>query len=280
MMSIKEIKAQLDQRGIGYEGVLEKSELLKLLNETPSSGSSSSVISMSVSELKEIVRSLAGRVSQCNEKIDLYNLARELLSKKTCSICLDHLLLSPSEVVLKPPCCQSYYHDHCLRDWVFKSVVEGGIYPHKCPSCSEVMEDSFVVKKLVQAGNDPKYLRYIASVEGIKRQRNLSSTPLSSVELQQLRDLGFRSCPKCHAWIEKGPAMEAFGIPVAEGCDKMTCRCGCQFCYNCGALNADCSCTGPEHGFFSHQEVMSDYPRSHLESSSGALFAGISNLFH
>lgn len=42
-----------------------------------------------------------------------------------------------------------------------------------------------------------------------------------------------RQCLRCKAWINK-----------TQGCDKMTCRCGYQFCYVCGSEGARCACTG------------------------------------
>jgi hypothetical protein len=133
-----------------------------------------------------------------------------------------------------------------------------------------------VTQKVIRP-SDPngRYLRYVSVVDGLKQLRaKKARSSMSDEEQRALHRQGFRKCPGCGAWIEKGPAMEAFGVPLAEGCDKMTCRCGCQFCYRCGALNANCSCTGADHGFFSHQEVLDEYPRSHLGSSGllGNLF--------
>jgi len=42
-----------------------------------------------------------------------------------------------------------------------------------------------------------------------------------------LIDSKYKSCPKCRIKIDK-----------FEGCNKVTCRCGCVFCYVCGkAIN-------------------------------------------
>eukprot|EP00971_Amphidinium_carterae_P168803 3344470-Amphidinium_carterae.1 len=40
--------------------------------------------------------------------------------------------------------------------------------------------------------------------------------------------LGIRRCPGCQALIQKQ------GDGLITGCDKMTCRCGCMFCFKCG----------------------------------------------
>lgn len=231
-------------------------------------------VAMSVSDLRDLIRSLAGRPSQCTEKQDLFNLAKQLLNRKTCLVCLDELLVTASDTVIRLPCCGSVLHTSCLGEWILKSTQEG-VYPHKCVCCAAVLEDQFITKRILVPGDaSGKYLRYVAALDGLNQLRNnKGKSSMSQHEQEALRRQGFRKCPSCGAWIEKGPALEAFGIPVAEGCDKMTCRCGCQFCFKCGALNAACTCTGADHGFFSHQEVLSDYPRSHVGSSG--LFGGL-----
>lgn len=62
------------------------------------------------------------------------------------------------------------------------------------------------------------------------------NNPAEDVKLKSLatRNL-WRQCVKCNHMIE-----------LAEGCYHMTCRCGYDFCYNCGAewkdKKATCSC--------------------------------------
>ena len=43
--------------------------------------------------------------------------------------------------------------------------------------------------------------------------------------LELIKTSQWKYCPHCSNVVEK-----------AEGCDHMTCRCGCEFCYKCGAV--------------------------------------------
>jgi hypothetical protein len=45
----------------------------------------------------------------------------------------------------------------------------------------------------------------------------------------------FKQCPKCKRWIEKN-----------QGCDHMTCKCGCEFCYRCGKKGCNYNCKIPK----------------------------------
>jgi E3 ubiquitin-protein ligase RNF144 len=41
----------------------------------------------------------------------------------------------------------------------------------------------------------------------------------------------FKQCPFCKVWVEK-----------SDGCDHMKCRCGMEFCYECGGVYKECEC--------------------------------------
>ena len=283
-LTVRQLKEKAEQRGIDISNVVEKSDLIDLLRQGKHNFSESSrqpeneisgaspPIAMSVSDLRDIVRSSAGRTSQCSEKQDLFNLAKSLLDGKNCQMCTEKFFLSYSEIVVRmSSCCNSIFHQNCLSKWLLTSVVEQGQYPPKCPSCAALLSDGFITKSVITpASTGGMYLRYISAVDGIKRLRKSErESRMSAKEESELRALGYRKCPKCSSWIEKGPSMEAFGIPMVEGCDKMTCRCGCKFCFKCGSVDAKCNCTSPEHGFFSHEEVLDSYPRSNITSPAG-----------
>lgn len=62
--------------------------------------------------------------------------------------------------------------------------------------------------------------------EECPQDRDIASTS------QLAEELGWRRCLGCHAFVEH-----------REACQHMTCRCGAEFCYVCGARWRTCSCT-------------------------------------
>lgn len=61
----------------------------------------------------------------------------------------------------------------------------------------------------------------------------------------------FKKCTKCKFWVEK-----------SEGCNQMTCRCGYEFCYVCGAKLGTCKCPQfSEHDFdYGEEDVHAAHP--------------------
>jgi len=60
----------------------------------------------------------------------------------------------------------------------------------------------------------------------------------------------FRQCARCRCWVER-----------AEGCEKVTCRCGYRFCHKCGSPEARCGCTPLNHVFYDHATVLNNWGR-------------------
>lgn len=59
---------------------------------------------------------------------------------------------------------------------------------------------------------------------------------------------GIRVCKQC-----------GNGVTKSSGCNKMKCRCGYRFCYECGTENARCGCTPAEHGFIDNVTGRGDF---------------------
>ena len=81
----------------------------------------------------------------------------------------------------------------------------------------------------------------------------------------EMHSEGLRRCPHCGVYIEK----------MEGGCDKLTCRCGCKFCFKCGVLNADCECTASFHHFIPHESVMNNYQGFAFEDLLGDLWVRV-----
>lgn len=259
-LSIRELKSLLIDRGIDFRSALYRDDLVALLDNPIAPR-----ISMSVSALRALIRHSAGRPGTCSEKIDLFHLAKQLLKDRKCLICLEPLLSTVSESVVPFSCCDLVVHQPCCSQWLLSSQV---VDP-KCLNCLNRVESNFITTIL----NAQDYDKYTKIMNGI---RNMSNPNSEGTEFDdQMLKQGFKKCPKCKVWIEKGPSMEMFGMVVAPGCDKMTCRCGAKFCFKCASINAECHCTSDEHGFFSQQDVLQEYPGASI--SSPAQFLG--NLF-
>ena len=113
--SVKDLKAALKQLGVSTDGLLEKDELIRALRDAEASRESqpsSSSQENSTSELKDVIRHLAGRTTGCFEKTDLISRARLLLNDrkaKACPVCLDELL-DDARSIIYLNCCPKIHN--------------------------------------------------------------------------------------------------------------------------------------------------------------------------
>jgi len=155
-------------------------------------------------------------------------------------------------------CCRVPFHHSCAERYAL-SAVEQGKVPLKCPvpGCSSAWSAGLLAWVL----DEVQLARYNTVVNAVEAHRAVEAegnNPTSPRSVAILERLGFRPCPRCGVFIQKQPD------GLLSGCDKMTCRCGCMFCFKCGVEAriggvARCRCVGTHHVFIPQAQVLSNY---------------------
>lgn len=138
-------------------------------------------------------------------------------------------------------------HRSCLSKYLLIQA-ESGHFPAKCPFCLRKLSVIEVYRNLT-ASEQALWLRQHNKWLEL---RAFGKPDLDLAETKAMEGLGYRQCPMCGVWIEK----QAAGW--ITGCDKMTCRCGGRFCFQCGSVEASCDCSFG-HDFLQKEMVMSNY---------------------
>ena len=151
-------------------------------------------------------------------------------------------------------------HRSCLSKYLIIQA-ESGHFPATCPCCLRKL--SLVeVYNCLTATEKTDWLRQH------DRWRELRESGRADADLEEitaLQDLGCRRCPSCGTWIQKQSA------GWVTGCDKMTCRCGARFCFQCGSVEASCSCS-LGHDFLEKELVLANYSLLNLPWPLSLLF--------
>lgn len=167
---------------------------------------------------------------------------------------------SCAEDAMRCSSCLAPFHRTCVGQCVL-SAAENGQVPLRCPvpRCPALWPHSMAAWSLTpnQLAQYDKVLQMTQELQA-RTIDGLQTPALSPRSVDALKVFGIRTCPRCHVLIQKQ------GEGLLSGCDKMTCRCGCMFCFQCGteARNggvARCRCAGTHHNFIPHKEVLSNY---------------------
>ena len=143
-----------------------------------------------------------------------------------CPICCEIKSVEADGCVLTN-CFHAQCRD-CLRQWFQRIEKTGQVLQPACPMC----------RVEVSKENTIDILGRPFQATSPINQREMEADDLTRHWLEQ----NTRPCPCCGISIEK-----------IDGCDKMECRCGYRFCYQCGCFGASCCCS-VGHSFLPYNE--------------------------
>ena len=138
-------------------------------------------------------------------------------------------------------------HRSCLAKYLMIQA-ESGHFPANCPFCLRKLSVVEVYKTLTSTEKD----MWLRQHDRWRELREFGRPDPDLEETTLLQDLGCRRCPSCGTWIQKQSA------GWVTGCDKMTCRCGARFCFQCGSVEASCDCS-LGHDFLEKELVLANY---------------------
>lgn len=144
-----------------------------------------------------------------------------------CVVCVDH----------------ANYCRECWEHWLL-SCEERGLTAPTCPYCRAVLGDKQVQELIGRA--------YVPA-EGVAPSY-LDQVPVDVQFLAALRDLGYRCCTNCSAWVERDET---------AGSDTVECLCGERFCGECGTsfrTSNTCECNPSD----SDSNDLGDFKHSHV----------------
>ncbi|KAI0416129.1 hypothetical protein F5X98DRAFT_364707 [Xylaria grammica] len=164
-----------------------------------------------------------------------------------CVPCFRRLVVSAcqNEQHWPPKCCLNNIPDHTIRanvnelQWLeyreraieWNRPVADRIYCSQ-PECSLFIRPEYIILgQSVARCTDGHYTCLIC--RNAQHEGEICPQDEDMIRTNELAEAaGWKRCNTCQAFVEH-----------SEGCQHMTCRCGAQFCYVCGARWRTCSCT-------------------------------------
>jgi len=208
-------------------------------------------------ELLELLSCHAGeaeaQASSTQATEDLVKFLRQPLGR--CPICLEEV--AAVDDFTRCQHCLAPFHRSCASQHAISAAQHGQV-PLSCPvpGCRRPWTEEI----LRWALDEQQKLKYDNAVHALTCLRSSGGRDdsVSPRFLEELKKVGVRPCPRCQSLIQK----QAEGL--LTGCDKMTCRCGCMFCFKCGTEAraggvARCRCVGVHHQFIPQSQVLSNY---------------------
>mmetsp|Transcript_7625 Transcript_7625/g.16514 ORF Transcript_7625/g.16514 Transcript_7625/m.16514 type:complete len:421 (+) Transcript_7625:104-1366(+) len=134
-----------------------------------------------------------------------------------CYMCCDKVSTNESIILTA---CSHRGCNSCTTKWIKKQEDSGQATSATCPYCRANIHDDDVIAILGRPFKQREALTRPANEE------------IDDLTLQWFNDQT-KLCPGCGSRVEK-----------LDGCDHMTCLCGCEFCFGCGSMR--CLCNGDE----------------------------------
>ncbi|KAH0377019.1 hypothetical protein KCU92_g9457, partial [Aureobasidium melanogenum] len=187
----------------------------------------------------------------------------------TCTSCMSRFSRHQS---FRAPCGAHFYCHDCLKDLYEYTIGDESLYPPSCCKHEIKYDDvkAILGEKLVQRYNkkkieyetEPKKRTYCC---GPNCEAFVPETSIQG-EVATCLDCGRRTCTICKEEAHRGDcpkdedtqsvlelaSREGWQrcynnkcrrvVSLAVGCNHMTCICGAQFCYVCGARWKTCTC--------------------------------------
>mmetsp|Transcript_34434 Transcript_34434/g.63491 ORF Transcript_34434/g.63491 Transcript_34434/m.63491 type:complete len:278 (+) Transcript_34434:48-881(+) len=134
-----------------------------------------------------------------------------------CYMCCDKVSTNESIILTA---CSHRGCNSCTTKWIKKQEDSGQATSATCPYCRASTHDDDVIAILGRPFKQREALTRPANEE------------IDDLTLQWFNDQT-KLCPGCGSRVEK-----------LDGCDHMTCLCGCKFCFECGEVRCICADDG------------------------------------
>nr|KMM68472.1 RING finger protein [Coccidioides posadasii RMSCC 3488] len=162
------------------------------------------------------------RCVACREETEFVRVARVPCGHEYCRSCLEDLFKASmkDESLFPPRCCRQPIVINIARIFLTNDLVQ------RCNAFIDASHIEGEVATCPECGS--------TTCTSCKGRAHTGDCP-NDTAMQQLlstaQDNGWQRCYSCWRVVE-----------LDHGCNHMTCRCGAQFCYNCGERWKDCAC--------------------------------------
>ncbi|KAJ5582135.1 IBR domain containing protein, partial [Penicillium sp. DV-2018c] len=182
------------------------------------------------------------RCIACGEDAEFVNVVRAPCRHEYCRTCLEDLFKASmtDESLFPPRCCKQPIVLSIARIFLKSELVQQ--YKKKkreyetpnrtyCYSagCSAFIEMSNIEGEVATCSECGRTT--CTSCKGRAHMGDCPNDTSMQLLLDAARENGWQRCYSCWRMVE-----------LDHGCNHMTCRCGAQFCYNCGLQWKTCSC--------------------------------------